>query len=372
MPLLNACHLGGKSTFQIQIEALADEKSQFRGLSCWGRELPSTTPDKGIGELTQLLTRWKLECLKVASVGKAVPPVLVGEGMRIAVSPQNGEFRVFEPDALPSKQPRAEVLQLVVGIQVFDDMRYGDVQSIVKACVDLKLMPYFMNSITCCPGCKVPSRVFTPVQLTMIYDSSGQLVGDQPILLAEKAGATGVQVVTENQIDTLLATFTARHWPKTPTIILTGEHEVSLDLLQTFNVRANRAGISVVRRSSFGEELSLSATDQLVPLMDEAPLPERGEIVDPSQNDAPRYDPSTDAPKESNGPFRGRSPTTEPDLTAPPSDDLTPPAGTFRGTQDLSPSGDSMPDADQIPINREGRVRVNPRPIPEESLVQEH
>ena len=270
-PLVQVHHLCGKSSFQIEIAALADDQGQFRAISCWGRELASTNPDKGLGELAALLTRYKAECLRVANEGKAVPSVFMDTGAPM-FDPRtfDGRRQGYAWVEEPGHEPAAEVLLLLVGIQVFDDMRYGDVQSIVKVCTDLKLLPRVMNDGADCSNCVLSPRVFAPVELTMVYDKQGQRVGQDAVLLAEKAGATGVQVLTEGQIDTLLATFVNRHSPHVPTLILTDDPDLPLESLIHFIVRANRAGITVVRRSQL-EELRLRGNDRLVPLLNDAP-----------------------------------------------------------------------------------------------------
>ena len=346
---------GGRSTFYMQVEALADEKGQFRGLCCWGRELPSTSPDKGISELTQLLTRWKAECLEVASVGQAVPPINAGD-MKISAS--NGpENHLHVHFVAPGQQHGAEVIQLVVGIHVFDDMRFGDVQSIMKTCTDLKLQPHLANNAACCSECKVPLRVFAPAQLTMVYDKKGQRVGEQVVLLAEKAGTTGVQVVAESQIDATLATFAKRHASTLRTLILADDPDLPLKSLLSFYVRANRAGIMVVRRSSI-EELPLTASDQLVPLVDDSPLPPdfqlggmAPETYDTRPRDTGSGEPLLPSPGDAGFPELPGVPEPTP----------------FRGTQNSRRPQDAFPAAEQPP----GRDGSTPEPVPNDPGIRE-
>ncbi len=281
--------------FHLPLEALADATGQFAGLRCWGRELPSTAPDKGIAELTKTLESWKAECEKARASGQIMPP------MSDPFSPPGSPPQTISPP------------QLLVELRVFDSMRYGDVRAIVQACETLNLSVNVLNTTAETIGSS--GYAYAPIELTRVYGKQGQPVGQRSLMLAQKAAAQETQVITDDHWDQAFSRFTHRHGGLTTVLIVKVDPDLPTEKLQSFFVRANRWGVDrIVLQQA---ELQLRDGDILVPLIDETPM---GTL--PSDNTPmPKYE-SSDAfsPEQMIQPME------------PPIDELLEPAPLRRGT----------------------------------------
>ena len=236
--------------FHLPLEAVADATGQFMGLRCWGRDLPSTAPDKGIAELTKTLESWKAECEKARASGQLLPP-------------ESDPFSL--PDARPTT---ASPPQLLVELRVFDSMRYGDVRAIVQACESLKLSVNVLNTTAETIGSS--GYAYASIELTRVYDKQGKPVGQRSLMLAQKAAAQETQVITDDHWDQALSRFTNRHGGLTTVLIVKVDPDLPNEMLQSFYVRANRWGVDrIVLQQS---ELQLRDCDVLVPLINETPM----------------------------------------------------------------------------------------------------
>ncbi|MFO1007376.1 MAG: M56 family metallopeptidase [Planctomycetaceae bacterium] len=265
--------------FRMSLEAIADDMGQWTGLRCWGRELPNAAPDQRLAELNQLLSRWKKECEQVAAKGG-----IRLEAYTVAVTAPSGHV-VNQTAYRAVTSPQPVPVTLVVRLHVSDNMRYGGVQSIVKACESHQVRVEIVSGAENI-ALSATSQAYTTAELTQVYDKKGQKVGDRAVLLVEKAGTPGVQVLTDSQFPQVLSAFVGRHLPSSSKLLLKVDPDLSFDSLQSFMIQANRSGFRDVIVGP-QDELPLKQDDQLSPLWEEAPQPVAAPPAAPKPDELP-------------------------------------------------------------------------------------
>lgn len=265
--------------FRMSLEAIADDMGQWTGLRCWGRELPNAAPDQRLAELNQLLSRWKKECEQVAAKGG-----IRLEAYTVAVTAPSGHV-VNQTAYRAVTSPQPVPVTLVVRLHVSDNMRYGGVQSIVKACESHQVLVEIVSGAENI-ALSATSQAYTTAELTQVYDKKGQKVGDRAVLLVEKAGTPGVQVLTDSQFPQVLSAFVGRHLPSSSKLLLKVDPDLSFDSLQSFMIQANRSGFRDVIVGP-QDELPLKQDDQLSPLWEETPQPVAAPPAAPKPEEMP-------------------------------------------------------------------------------------
>jgi len=330
--------------FRMSLEALADDAGQYKGLRCWGRDLPHTAPDKGLRELGEILKNWKAELMGAAQDSDTLAVI-----RREPYSVRDGSTTRTEWRLVTQQISRADFMTLCsVELHVFDNMRYGDVQTILKVCEAQQLKVKIVSGSGDVPVAAQP-QVYTTAELALVYDKKGQRVGDRAVLLAEKAGVSGMQVISsDDQINACLHNFVHHHRNSTPTLLLKADPDLSFETLQSFIILANRAGIPHVEFMP-REELQLRANDQLVPLLNETPRP----VAEPTRE-------KLDGEYQLNR----AEPTIDQSLP-----EFEEPQSRSRS---FAPAGEITSEFEPALPRKPGRVRWDPQPIPSESLVREH